>query len=161
MTLSPASVLLRLTVKCAPDHVHIAPAQPFDLAPAHGGIQGQPRRPNCVLPLRTRRGPFEQLDLFLIGERSPDVLPNRQRANLIREMMPAFRSLQDSTNNVQFPVECRIRPARRLALSEIGANLLHSQPPNRDAADPRLDGFHSLLFSLDAARRQAGEFDPR
>ena len=57
--------------------------------------------------------------LFLIGKRLPDVLPNRQRVNLLREVVPAFRSLEHSPDNVQFPVERRIRSSRCIAFSNV------------------------------------------
>jgi hypothetical protein len=101
-------------------HVNIAPAQPFDLASAHRSVQRKPRCQCHGFPFRPRRGTLQQFSLLFISECAPDLLADRQGTNFFREEVPAFRPLEHTAEDVQFPVQSCIGAAGGQLLDEVG-----------------------------------------
>lgn len=69
-------------------------------------------------------------------------------------LLPTLRPLEDSPDDVEFPIDRRVRPSRRLAFADVADNLRRNYAPYRNFAQYFVDGFHTLPFGLNAARRK-------
>ncbi|HYV72837.1 MAG TPA: hypothetical protein VFB24_01140 [Candidatus Binatia bacterium] len=104
--------------------VNVAPAQLLKLAAAHRGIQGDSGGPGRRLPFRARGSSLEQSQLFVVGECPPYILANGKRMNLIGKQMPALRPYQNSTDDVEFPVDRGVGDAICFASADMGEHVL-------------------------------------
>jgi hypothetical protein len=75
--------------------------------------------------------------------------------------MPALRPLQNSANNVQFPVDRRIRFSRRLALADVCDNLRQPSYAKRGTRRSLVDGLHALPSVWMLRGGKVREYDPR
>ena len=76
-------------------------------------------------------------------------------SNLLREVVPAFRSLEDSANNVQFPIEWSHSTAPPSCALEGRHEPAPQSCAKREWSPSRwLDRLHPLPFRLNTARRK-------
>ncbi|HKD84443.1 MAG TPA: hypothetical protein VKB58_06820 [Terriglobales bacterium] len=109
------------------------------------------------MPFWAGCGNFQQAELFVKGERSPDSLMNGKWPNLVSEQVPAFRFFQYPANNVQLAVYRRVCDSGCFPLADEGQNLV-----GRDAADLHVteQPIHNLCpisLRANAQRRKAGD----
>lgn len=108
------------------------------------------------LPLRACSRSVEQLYLLLVRQRLPDVLAHGQRVNLVCEVVPALRPLENAANDVQLTIDRCIRPSGCVALADVSGNLHRCDAIYRNVPQALVDRLHAFALGLYATWRKMG-----